>query len=62
MPGWVPDYEVYSAMIHAQHTETTWAQLSWSARARAVAHLRLSRLIALHESDAVNRAAKPPKK
>lgn len=61
--GWVPDYEIYSAMRHAGYNESEWAALPWRARARAVAHLRVSHAVALHESDAVvraSRAAHPP--
>lgn len=56
--GWVPDYEIYSAMRHAGYTENEWAALPWRARARAVAHQRVSHAVALHEADAVARATR----
>lgn len=58
--GWVPDFEIYSAMRHAGHVEDSWGRLAWPARARAVAHYRLAQLVTLHQSDAVARAARRP--
>jgi len=58
LPGLVPPFDEYSSMTAANYTETEWAHLSADARARAVAHWRLTRLVRLHENDVVNKRAK----
>lgn len=56
--GLVSSYEEYDAMIEAHYTESEWSELTGTAKARAVAHYRLKRLIALHENDAVSKRMK----
>ena len=50
----VPIYEEQEALRYANYNPTQWQGLSWQEKAFNVAHYRLSRLIKLHSSDAVN--------
>lgn len=49
-------------MVAANLNEPEWDALAPDARARAVAHLRLTRLIALHENEAVSKKMKHARK
>lgn len=57
-PGLVPEFEEYEAMVEAHHNTVTWQAAGWRERARAVAWLRLHRLIELHGNDAAHDAAR----
>ena len=57
LPDLVPPYEEYAAMVNAHYNTFTWEELEPAQRAQAVAFYRLSRLVALHESDAAAIAA-----
>lgn len=57
-PGLVPTYDEYAAMVYANYSEVEWREIAPEARAKAVAHYRLSRIVSIHESDAVAKAAK----
>lgn len=52
LPYLVNQYEEYSAMIHANYNETEWKALHWRARARAIAHYRLTSHVELHKAEA----------
>lgn len=53
LPGCVPFFEEYDAMVEANHTEESWSGLNHMDRAGAVAYYRIRRFISLHEGDAV---------
>lgn len=56
LPDLVPPYEEYAAMIHANYNTLEWLTLASYEKAQAVAFYRLSKLISLHEQDAVAKA------
>lgn len=56
--GLVPWFEEMDAMVEAHHTPQSWDELSHHQKADAVARYRLKRHISLHESEAVESAAK----
>lgn len=58
IPGFVPPYEEYDAMVEANYTEAEWETLNWETRAKVLAHYRLARLIELHQNDAVSKKMK----
>lgn len=62
MQGVVPWFEEYDAMVRSHHTSETWHALSHEERAEAVAHERLSKMIALHENEAVTQHAERKQK
>ena len=53
LPGCVPFFEEYDAMVESNHTEETWAELGTVEKAGAVAFYRIKRFISLHEGDAI---------
>jgi hypothetical protein len=53
LEGLVPPYEEYAAMVSAHFNTSEWQTLAAEERAQAVAYWRLSRLIELHQGDAV---------
>lgn len=53
LPGCVPFFEEYDAMVEANHNEETWAELGAVEKAGAVAFYRIKRFISLHEGDAI---------
>lgn len=57
LPGLVPPYEEYAAMVNAHYNRQDWLSLGPDDRAQAVAFYRLSRLVSLHEADAAALAA-----
>lgn len=56
IPGLVPMYEEREAAIHNHYSPTAWHDLDYRERAAAVAFHRLSRLVEMHQSDAVTQA------
>ncbi len=52
MPGLVPYFEEYDAMVEANFNSRTWRKLDPWERAEAVARYRLKRHIAGHENEA----------
>jgi hypothetical protein len=54
MPGTVPEYEERETARFLRYHWSDWQRLPMRERAMGVAQHRLSRLIALHESDALN--------
>lgn len=53
LEGLVPPYEEYAAMVAANYNAREWQTLSAGERAQAVAFYRLSKLVDLHQGDAV---------
>jgi hypothetical protein len=56
IPGCVPQFEEMEAARFGNYTAAAYEELPVEERARCVAHYRLSKLVELHISDAVNRA------
>jgi hypothetical protein len=53
IPGCVPIYEEYDAMVEAGYNEKEWSELESYRKANAIAWYRIKRYIGLHEADAV---------
>ncbi len=53
IPGLVPFFEEYEAMVRANCNERQWGDIHYSEKAKAVAFHRLKKIINLHEGDAV---------
>jgi hypothetical protein len=64
LPGAVPFFEEYDAMIEANYNQEQWNGLRPWQRAEAVAHFRVKRHIGLHEAEALDThfRSKRPKK
>lgn len=62
LPRMVPEYEEREAARFGYYNWLQWQELAYQEKASVVAHYRLSRLIKMHENDAVgtemDRAAK----
>ena len=56
LPGLVPLYEEREAAAAAGYRWADWQSLTVEERAAAVAFVRLRRLVALHQGDAMNQA------
>lgn len=56
--GLVAEMEERDAAVFAQYDWDRWTQLTWYARAKAIAHFRLHHLIDLHRNDAAAREMK----
>jgi len=53
--GCVPEFEEREAAVYCHYSPLEFRELAVEERARTVAQYRLSRLVALHAEDAVNR-------
>ncbi|KKM90668.1 hypothetical protein LCGC14_1236220 [marine sediment metagenome] len=64
IPGLVPFFEEYEAMVRANCNDEQWGNVHYSDKAKAVAFHRLKKIINLHEGDAVevHRKQKPGQK
>ncbi len=62
IPGLVPFFEEYEAMVRANCSEEQWGGIHYVQKAKAVAFHRLKKTITLHEGDAIELHRKNKKK